>query len=36
VAPTSADDCKKGGWAQFNDPVFKNQGNCVSYTGHLG
>jgi len=36
VAPTTADDCKKGGWTQFNDPVFKNQGNCVSYTRHLG
>lgn len=36
VRPTTADDCKRGGWMQFNDPVFKNQGDCVSYTRHLG
>ena len=29
--PTSADDCKKGGFAAFNNPAFKNQGDCVSY-----
>ena len=30
--PTSADQCKKGGWEQFNTPrTFKNQGDCVSF-----
>lgn len=36
VMPTTAADCKTGGWTRFNDPVFKNQGDCVSYTRHLG
>ena len=31
-APTSADQCKKDGWKRFNNPSFKNQGDCVSYT----
>jgi hypothetical protein len=30
--PTSAYQCKNGGFKRFNDPVFKNQGDCVSYT----
>jgi hypothetical protein len=29
--PASADLCKKGGYANFNNPSFKNQGQCVSY-----
>lgn len=29
--PTDKDQCKKGGWASFNNPSFKNQGQCVSY-----
>ena len=30
--PTSADECKKGGWEKFNTPrTFKNQGDCVSF-----
>ncbi len=29
--PTSAEQCKKGGWQSFNNPTFKNQGDCVSY-----
>jgi hypothetical protein len=24
------DECKKGGWATSTDPVFRNQGDCVS------
>lgn len=28
--PTSKDECKNGGWMTFNNPVFKNQGQCVS------
>lgn len=29
--PTSKDDCKNGGWMTFNDPTFKNQGECIKY-----
>lgn len=30
--PASQDECKKGGWQQFNVPrQFKNQGDCVSF-----
>lgn len=29
--PTSKDQCKKDGWQAFNNPTFKNQGQCVSY-----
>lgn len=29
--PTSKDQCKKGGWASFNNPSFRNQGQCVSF-----
>jgi hypothetical protein len=29
--PTSKDQCKNGGWKIFNNPTFKNQGDCVSY-----
>lgn len=29
--PTSKEQCKDGGWQSFNDPSFKNQGDCVSY-----
>jgi hypothetical protein len=25
------DACKEGGWVDFHGPVFKNQGDCVSY-----
>lgn len=31
--PTNKDECKKGGWMLFNNPSFKNQGQCVSYKG---
>jgi hypothetical protein len=30
LSPASKDDCKNGGWQQFNAPAFKNQGDCVS------
>jgi len=33
--PTSADQCKNGGWMTFTNPTFKNQGDCVSYVNHL-
>jgi len=29
--PDNKDQCKKGGWELFLNPVFKNQGDCVSY-----
>ena len=29
--PTSKDQCKNGGWQTFNNPTFRNQGDCVSY-----
>ncbi len=25
------ENCKKGGWMSFSNPLFKNQGHCVSY-----
>ncbi|HEY0010729.1 MAG TPA: hypothetical protein VGB97_02325 [Candidatus Paceibacterota bacterium] len=31
TTPTSADQCKKGGWQDFSNPSFKNQGQCVSH-----
>lgn len=31
LSPTTKDQCKSGGWMDFNNPVFKNQGDCVSY-----
>ncbi len=37
AAPTSKDQCKKGGWATFINPgTFKNQGDCVSYVATHG
>lgn len=30
-APATKDDCKDGGWMTFDDPAFKNQGDCVSW-----
>jgi hypothetical protein len=32
--PTTKAQCKKGGWRQFNNPSFKNQGQCVAYVNH--
>jgi hypothetical protein len=29
--PSSKDDCKDGGWMTFNDPAFKNQGECIKW-----
>jgi hypothetical protein len=34
--PTKADQCKKDGWKAFNNPRFKNQGDCVSYVSTGG
>ena len=33
-APTSKDQCKKGGWRKFTNPSFKNQGQCVKFVKH--
>ncbi len=32
--PTNKDQCKNGGWQSFNNPSFKNQGQCVSFANH--
>lgn len=32
--PTAKDQCKHGGWRKFDNPAFKNQGQCVSYVEH--
>lgn len=29
--PADMNQCKKDGWKTFNNPTFKNQGDCVSY-----
>ncbi len=29
--PTLKDDCKNNGWKTFYKPIFKNQGDCVSW-----
>ena len=29
--PTSADQCRNGGWTSFDSPAFKNQGDCIQY-----
>ncbi len=34
--PTDMNQCKKGGWKTFNNPVFRNQGDCVSYVQSNG
>jgi hypothetical protein len=35
TSPTTKEDCKKGGWQNFN-PTFKNQGDCVSFVATGG
>ena len=32
--PTNVSQCKKGGWMNYTNPSFKNQGQCVSYVNH--
>ncbi|HCF99265.1 MAG TPA: hypothetical protein DEV93_01820 [Chloroflexi bacterium] len=34
--PTNKEQCKKGGWATFINPAFKNQGDCVSFVATDG
>jgi uncharacterized protein len=31
LRPSTLADCKDGGWQDFSDPAFRNQGQCVSY-----
>lgn len=31
LSPPDKESCKNGGWRQFNDPFFANQGECVQY-----
>lgn len=33
--PDDKKECKKGGWKNFSNPKFKNQGNCVSFVNKL-
>jgi hypothetical protein len=34
--PTTKSACKHGGWKTFNNPSFKNQGQCVSFVASHG
>lgn len=36
LSPQSKEACKDGGWQDFNAPVFKNQGDCVSHVASKG
>src|SRR3989344_3768369 len=33
--PANKKECKKGGWKNFTNPSFRNQGKCVSFVNHL-
>ncbi|WP_412067388.1 hypothetical protein [Rubrivirga sp. IMCC43871] len=30
-APQTKDDCKNGGWQQYDNPSFRNQGQCIRF-----
>ena len=34
--PTDKNQCKNNGWKTFNNPTFKNQGQCVSFVASGG
>lgn len=34
--PLTKDECKNGGWMDFENPTFKNQGQCVSFVASEG
>jgi hypothetical protein len=36
TAPESKDDCKDGGWREFTDPSFRNQGQCIAFVASGG
>lgn len=29
--PTTMDDCKKGGWQDYPNAGFRNQGDCIRF-----
>jgi hypothetical protein len=29
--PLTKDECKHEGWRRFNNPRFRNQGQCISF-----
>jgi hypothetical protein len=33
--PTNINQCKNNGWKTFNNPTFRNQGQCVSFVEQL-
>jgi YVTN family beta-propeller protein len=33
--PTNKDQCKNGGWENFTNPTFKNQGQCIKFVNHM-
>ena len=35
-APVTKGECKNDGWMSFSSPVFKNQGQCVSFVASEG
>lgn len=35
AGPTSKEQCRNGGWANFTNPTFLNQGQCIAYVNHL-
>jgi len=35
-SPTNKEQCKNGGWQSFENPAFKNQGDCVSFVATGG
>jgi hypothetical protein len=35
ISPTSKDQCKNGGWMNFTNPTFNNQGECIQYFNSL-
>jgi hypothetical protein len=35
-APTTSAQCMNGGWRNFTNPRFKNQGDCVSFVASQG
>ena len=33
--PTDIQQCKNGAWGTFTNPIFKNQGDCVSFVNRM-
>jgi len=34
--PKSTEQCEGGGWRVFDNPTFRNQGECVSFVASQG